>query len=368
MTRAVKKRFYGIGKTFTLNEKSYFCHDEKTIRIISKALCMSTIFQHIKHYGLLFCLAVLLTTSCRHPEAMSCDDYRQAMRDFVVRISETARIQKPDFIVIPQNGIELVTLGNDAHADIAAAYLAAIDGHGQEDLFYGYRRDDEPTPSDATEYLLSYLRRSKQTGKSILVTDYCSRQEYVAGSHQQCDAEGFLSFAAPSRELDLIPVSAPPHENAQNILRLNNSQNFLYLLNNEHFNNKNAFIEAVSNTNYDVIVMDLFFKDSTAFTSAEVERLKQKANGGKRLVICYMSIGEAENYRYYWQSSWKLHKPVWLARENPSWPGNFKVRYWVPEWQNIICGAGESYLNRILNAGFDGVYLDIVDAFEYFER
>ena len=99
----------------------------------------------------------------------------------------------------------------------------------------------------------------------------------------------------------------------------------------------------------------------------EVERLKHKANGGKRLVICYMSIGEAEDYRYYWQSEWKRDKPAWLARENPEWRGNYKVRYWDPAWQEIICGAGDSYLNRILAAGFDGVYLDIIDAFEYFE-
>ena len=57
----------------------------------------------------------------------------------------------------------------------------------------------------------------------------------------------------------------------------------------------------------------------------------------------------------------------WLSRENPSWPGNYKVCYWCSEWQELICGAGASYLNRILNAGFDGVYLDIVDAFEEFE-
>ena len=338
------------------------------MQIISKSLCMSTISHHIKKYGQLFCLAVLLTTSCYRTEFVPCDDYRQAMRDFVVRISKTARAQQPNFIVIPQNGIELITMDNDANSNFVSEYMDAIDGHGQEDLFYGYVRDDVPTPSDETEYLLAYLHRSKQAGKGILVTDYCSRTEYVDDAHNRCDTEGFLSFAAPSRELDLIPTGAPPHENPFDILSLNDAKNFLYLINNEHFDNKNAFIEAVSNTNYDVIIMDLFFNDGATFTTAEVERLKQKANGGKRLVICYMSIGEAEKYRYYWHSSWKLHKPVWLTRENPSWPGNYKVRYWLPEWQDIICGPGDSYLNRILNAGFNGVYLDIVDAFEYFEQ
>jgi len=312
-------------------------------------------------------LLVLLAVACNRPDVEPCDDYRQAMRDFVIRISETARTQDADFVVIPQNGIELVALGDDAGSELAASYLAAIDGHGQEDLFYGYERDDVPTQPGETAYLLSYLHRSQQAGNRILVTDYCSRPEYVADARSRCDAEGFVSFAAPSRELDVIPAGAPPHENTQDIVRLSDAQNFLYLLNPERFSSKNQFIESVAATNYDVVIMDLFFNDGTAFTADEVARLKRKANGGKRLVICYMSIGEAEDYRYYWQSSWKRHKPVWLARENPDWPGNYKVRYWVPGWQDLICGPGDSYLSRILLAGFDGVYLDIVDAFEYFE-
>ena len=271
---------------------------------------MFTNNQYVRKYGLMLLLAILLTTSCNRSEVVPCDDYRQAMRDFVVRISETARTQHPDFIVIPQNGIELVTVGEDAGAELAAPYLAAIDGHGQEDLFYGYERDDEPTPAVETDYLLSYLRCSKQAGKCILVTDYCARPEYVTGARSRCDAEDFVSFAAPSRELDVIPAGVPTHENAQDIVRLSDAKNFLYLLNNEHFDSKLAFIDVVANTNYDVFITDLFFTDGTPFTAAEVERLKQKANGGKRLVICYMSIGEAEDYRYYWQSEWKRNKPA----------------------------------------------------------
>ena len=52
---------------------------------------------------------------------------------------------------------------------------------------------------------------------------------------------------------------------------------------------------------------------------------------------------------------------------NPEWAGNYKVRYWDPEWKRIIYGEDDSYLDRIMNAGFDGAYLDIIDAFEYFE-
>ena len=53
--------------------------------------------------------------------------------------------------------------------------------------------------------------------------------------------------------------------------------------------------------------------------------------------------------------------PCWLARTNPDWEGNYKVQYWSEDWQQIVL----AYLDRIIADGFDGVYLDIIDAFEY---
>ncbi len=50
--------------------------------------------------------------------------------------------------------------------------------------------------------------------------------------------------------------------------------------------------------------MYLLFHDGIEFTSVEINQLKSKANGGTRLVISYISIGEAEEYRYYWNSNW----------------------------------------------------------------
>ena len=310
-------------------------------------------------------LLALFLCACGRDDG--CDDYRQAMRNFVVRISETARAETADFVVVPQNGIELVTLDGTADGAPATPYLASIDGHGQEELFYGYDRDNHPTPASETDHLLGFLRRAHAQGNSVLVTDYCSDSQQVASARTRCDAEGFVSFAAPARILDQIPSSAPYHENSDDITRLAEARNFLYLINPEKFATKAEFVNAVCATNYDLVIMDLFFNDGTAFTTEEVGRMRTKANGGRRLVVCYLSIGEAEDYRYYWQTSWKRHRPKWLDKENPDWKGNYKVHYWDPEWQEIICGSSDSYLNRILGAGFDGVYLDIIDAFEYYE-
>lgn len=99
----------------------------------------------------------------------------------------------------------------------------------------------------------------------------------------------------------------------------------------------------------------------------DFNQLKLKNNGGKRLIISYMSIGEAEDYRYYWSDTWKVGNPYWIEAENPDWEGNYKVKYWESEWQNIIYGNNDSYLKKIIDSNFDGAYLDIIDAFEYFE-
>ena len=43
----------------------------------------------------------------------------------------------------------------------------------------------------------------------VLVTDYCGNESYMADSYQENEQWGFLSFAAPSRGLDVIPDLIP---------------------------------------------------------------------------------------------------------------------------------------------------------------
>nr|WP_295890370.1 MJ1477/TM1410 family putative glycoside hydrolase [uncultured Devosia sp.] len=117
---------------------------------------------------------------------------------------------------------------------------------------------------------------------------------------------------------------------------------------------------------YDLMVVD-YSRDGSgenAFTRADVAAMQRKPDGGTRIVLAYLSIGEAEDYRTYWQRDWVQAPPSWLGDENPDWPGNYAVRYWDPRWQSLIMGSPEAYLDGIIAAGFDGVYLDRVDAFD----
>ncbi|MHA1734707.1 MAG: endo alpha-1,4 polygalactosaminidase [Promethearchaeota archaeon] len=295
-------------------------------------------------------------------------DYRQEMRFFVQNISAYARDVAPGFVVIPQNGHQLLTLDGEAQGPVASEYIAAIDGVGREDLFYGYDADDRRTPDGTSAEMSAFMDLALGVGLAVLVTDYCSRPSNVDDSYARNAAVGYTSFAADHRELDDVPAypDQPHNASTSDVTSLDRARNFLYLINPSEFSSKAAFLSALSQTDYDLLIIDLFF-NGTALTTADVGQLKTKASGGERLVVCYASIGEAEDYRYYWQDSWKANPPAWLAAENPNWPGNYKVRYWNPGWQAVVFGSSGAYIDRAIAAGFDGVYLDIIDAFEYFE-
>jgi cysteinyl-tRNA synthetase len=132
---------------------------------------------------------------------------------------------------------------------------------------------------------------------------------------------------------------------------------FLYQL-------QHARPDRIGETAYDLLVVSI----SAAGNSREaIENLKHSP-GGDKIVLCYMSIGQAEDYRFYWQREWYQDPPTWLDEPDPDWAGDYWVRYWDPEWQAIIYGSPDSYLDRILDLGFDGVYLDRVDTYYYYEE
>lgn len=315
-------------------------------------------------------LAVLFVSACSDDNPIPDNlDFRQKMREFVIAISEYAKTQNPNFVVIPQNGQEIVSLDGTATGSPAMDYLTAIDGTGREDLFYGYDSDNRETKTSDREYLTAFLDVFLQHGVAVLTTDYCSTPAKMDDSYALNQAKGYLSFAAPERDLNVIPdyPPAPYNQHPGDVNTLAEARNFLYIINPGDFTSRANFITALSQTDYDVIIMDYFFDGDETYTTDEIQQLKTKENGGKRLVISYMSIGEAEDYRYYWKAEWKDSPPVWLDKENPRWKGNYKVRYWESGWQAIIMGNSDAYLDKVLLSGFDGVYLDIVDAFEHFE-
>src|SRR5262249_55459282 len=109
----------------------------------------------------------------------------------------------------------------------------------------------------------------------------------------------------------------------------------------------------------------------------EVDALRQRPDGRRRIVLAYVSVGRAESRRFYWWRHWWLLPPAWLGAEEGQGNGRYRVRPGDPGWQRILSsphpsllsriaelqlGWRKPYLDRILEAGFDGAYLAGLEA------
>lgn len=127
-------------------------------------------------------------------------------------------------------------------------------------------------------------------------------------------------------------------------------------------------LQKLAESHYDMLVVDdtrsiagLTSYDMKAFVTLLHSSLG--SSGQPKLVLAYMDIGEAENYRWYWQSGWAVGNPDWIVAIDPDgWAGNYPIKFWRPAWRNILFGSASSYLDMVLADGFDGIYLDWVEA------
>ena len=135
-----------------------------------------------------------------------------------------------------------------------------------------------------------------------------------------------------------------------------------------HYQLQNQNLVTLRDGAYDLLVMDYSSTggEDGEYSAGQITGLYTPSN--PKTVLAYLSIGEAENYRFYWQPQWQTGNPEFIDDANPDHPDNYAVRYWLPEWKAILVGNPTSYLNRIIEMGFDGVLLGKVDAYEFFEE
>lgn len=150
-------------------------------------------------------------------------------------------------------------------------------------------------------------------------------------------------------------------------------------------------VEALAASGYDMLVVeptrtDWSTEDHDFDTKKMVTQLKDsRASDGihRKLVLAYVNIGQAEDWRWYWKWSkgWRcasLRPRDWpdyiLACDPDGWEGDYPVAYWDKHWKDIVLygnnqgsDPGRDYssmIDEVLQDGFDGVYLDWVEGFE----
>ncbi len=112
-------------------------------------------------------------------------------------------------------------------------------------------------------------------------------------------------------------------------------------------------LDEIAASKFDLAVIDLSRDGSDDyFTKAEIGGVKKSG----KIVLAYFEIGAIENYR----PEWKTVPEDLKAGAVAGWPKEQYVKFWDERWWPVVRGR----VDRALDAGFDGAYLDLITAYE----
>ena len=182
-----------------------------------------------------------------------------------------------------------------------------------------------------------------------------------------------LRFVAPPQPAPVANRAAsrvsPADAERTRLARINAAKSWGYQLD-------KVDLDKLAASPYDMLVLDATVAQGRYYSAEQIARLKRKPDGGTRLVISYVSVGEAEDYRpdYFTREYMEEDAPDWLMHENPEWKGNRIIKFCSEGWQRTILGDDDgrsvynsiepSPLYRLMEIGFDGIYLDRVDVYQ----
>lgn len=311
-------------------------------------------------------------------------NYRSAMRDNLLMLIRYAKEKNPDFKILVHEGQELLTKSlweysreeynmARSHQKIDSDYFLLQDKY----------LDTEPTiETPAYEYLHSIdavvinnaycgeNTRVSQVAKNhhlnLISIEYCPDEEALQQAKISAIAEGhaIYGFTSLKNAFNSIGDYSNIDDSAKNVYNISDAKNILILNDDSLYKSPEEMTEDISKTNYDIVIIKPLFQYRKRFSHANLQKMRFKKNGTKRLLIAELNVSEANPKEYYWNLKWHIGSPAWLTRLSFSNQYSIITKYWDLEWRKII----SRYFKDILNEGFDGIFLTGIENHKYFEQ
>ncbi len=302
-------------------------------------------------------------------------NYREYMRAMIEDLSIYAHGRNPKFVVVTEPGFDLTgwsrrefdleEIKRDRNAKISPdsivpvgapmrRYLQRIDGVMLNGQFCAPLRVPRAD-----------LAAMMKQGVKMLSIDHCADAAQGSAALQAAIRMNVVAHIDldDSDAFDRVPTRRPVPENSGNVEVLADAKNMLMMLDSRAYPSREEWVAAMADTNYDVLITDAFYKGNMPLSKDAIHSLKFKQMGARRLVLARLSLGYAEDERYYWQRDWKIGAPSWIQARAPGKPGSYVVEFWNPAWKAIV----GKYFAGIMDLGFDGVVLDGVEAYRRYE-
>jgi hypothetical protein len=211
-------------------------------------------------------------------------------------------------------------------------------------------------------YAVDALRRQ---GRAILSIEDCAAQKGVDAAYAGAGRDRVLTYAGVNDAgLNQLPKGHPRAENALPVTTITGARNWLPLLRADRFGTKAEWVMAMERTNHDALLIDVAHRGANPLTKDEVKRMRFKELGSPRLMLAVLPVGKAYDWRWYWQKGWEAGNPPFLIAPDADDPGSFIADLGNPQWKELL----GKYISGIMDLGFDGVVLDDLDTYLWFEE
>ena len=189
-------------------------------------------------------------------------DYRETMRQLVQSVSAYGRGLKPNLIVVAENGLGLITKPDpqdDTQLFPARALIRSIDGVLQTDLIKTLETSDpkeDPAVTAARQQLGANVETAQIMGVKVFNLEIATKAPEIDQLYAKSAAKGTVPYVAQTPMLGRIaayPKSAYK-ANPVSLTDTTQAKNFLYIAQSQGFGSSRDFVQAMSNTNHDVII------------------------------------------------------------------------------------------------------------------
>lgn len=314
----------------------------------------------------------------------SIHNYRAEMRDNLLMLIDYARKHNPNFQILSHEGQELLYKSRWEY-ELEGYNRVREKKEGAYDPVFLFNKDLgnlEPAPG-TPEY-----RYLNAVNAVVLNNYYCGngKEEDVTINHslghisiEHCADEQELDKAVVRSLLDQKAVylftdrsqafqdlSSQPliNDSARNIENAKEAKNVAFLLDDRNYETREALVNAVTQSNFDIIVVNPLFHNREPYSPSDIRRMQFKKNGARRLLIASLNVSETSPRDYFWKHRWQKGNPGWLVRESFVTPDAFITRYWSEEWRRIL----SRHFKDIVTSGYDGAFFTGIENHRYFEQ
>ena len=310
-------------------------------------------------------------------------NYRKDMRDLITSLSLYGKSRNPDFQILVHEGQYLLDKSLWEYHLSSYNKIRKSSKPIDDDSFLSFDipETDEDTPAVVDRYI-------KQIDGIVVNNHYCQRKPITSIitnlqipviSIEECPNDNELDNAIEASFFDKIAIypflyrnqafkkiyhQLIINENADNIHKIKDAKNVSFLINDEDFIDPYKMLDDIRNSNYDIIIIKPIFQNTHPFTKEDVDSMKFKKNGTRRLVLAMYNVSELSDTDYLWNKRWSKHLPNWLETKSLVTDNAYIAKYWLPQWHDIVA----KYYKSIVDSGYDGVFLTGLENHEYFER